>query len=70
MTDPADRADDQGRPVLDGEQVRLRPGDPADAPALHAILAEPTVACWWGEPEPAEDIAASLLGAADGPAQR
>ena len=62
MTDPAHRADAQGHPVLDGEQVRLRPGDPADAPALHAILAEPTVACWWGEPEPAKAIAASLLG--------
>jgi aminoglycoside 6'-N-acetyltransferase len=62
MTDPADRADDQGRPVLDGEHVRLRPGERADASALHAILAEPTVACWWGEPEPAGAIAASLLG--------
>jgi aminoglycoside 6'-N-acetyltransferase len=62
MTDPADRADDQHRPVLDGEQVRLRPGHPADAPELRAILTEPTVACWWGEPEPVEAIAASLLG--------
>jgi aminoglycoside 6'-N-acetyltransferase len=66
MMDPADRADDQHRPVLDGERVRLRPGGPADAPELHAILAEPTVACWWGEPEPAEAIAASLAGDGDG----
>jgi hypothetical protein len=26
MTDPADRAGESGRPVLDGERVRLRPG--------------------------------------------
>lgn len=66
MTDPADQADDRGRPVLDGEQVRLRPAGPADAPALPAILAEPTVACWWGEPEAAGAIAASLLSDEDG----
>jgi len=33
-------------------RVRLRPGRPCDAERLHAISAEPSVARWWGEPEP------------------
>ena len=58
-------ADDHGRtprPELAGPRVRLRPGDQRDAPALCAILAEPEVACWWGDPEPAGEVAAKLRG--------
>jgi len=36
------------RMELHGRQVALRPVAPADAPALAAILAEPSVARWWG----------------------
>jgi len=61
MTDPAHRAGDQGRPALDGERVRLRPGGRADAPALHAILAEPTVARWWGDGRDIGTEAVALL---------
>jgi aminoglycoside 6'-N-acetyltransferase len=32
---------------LDGKLTHLRPIRPADAPALAAILADPTVARWW-----------------------
>lgn len=33
---------------LQGRRVRLRSTEPADAPALAAILSEPAVARWWG----------------------
>ena len=33
---------------LRGREVTLRPVEPDDAPALAAILAEPSVARWWG----------------------
>jgi len=33
---------------LEGRQVTLRSVEPGDAPALAAILAEPSVARWWG----------------------
>jgi RimJ/RimL family protein N-acetyltransferase len=46
--------EDRPRPELAGPRVRLRPGDERDVPVLCAILAEPEVACWWGDPEPAE----------------
>ncbi len=36
------------RMELRGRQVTLRPVGPADAGALAAILAEPSVARWWG----------------------
>ena len=49
-------------PVLVGERVTLRPGMPEDVAVLHAILTEPSVAKWWGEPEPYAEIAASLRG--------
>ena len=45
-----------------GARVRLRPGDERDVPVLCAILAEPEVACWWGDPEPASVVAAGLRG--------
>jgi aminoglycoside 6'-N-acetyltransferase len=50
------------RPELTGARVRLRPGDERDVPVLCAILAEPEVACWWGAPEPASEVAAGLRG--------
>jgi aminoglycoside 6'-N-acetyltransferase len=53
------------RPVLTGRTVTLRPGRPGDAERLHAILAEPSVSHWWGEPDPAEEVAAALRS--DGP---
>jgi aminoglycoside 6'-N-acetyltransferase len=51
--------------MLAGRMVTLRPGRPGDAEALHAILAEPSVSRWWGEPDPAEELAAALRS--DGP---
>ena len=33
-----------GRPVLTGGQITIRPGAPGDAARLRAILAEPSVA--------------------------
>lgn len=48
--------------VLVGRQVQLRPGHPGDAPRLHAILAEPSVSRWWGEPDPVAVIEEDLRG--------
>jgi aminoglycoside 6'-N-acetyltransferase len=42
--------------------VTLRPGCEGDAERLHAILAEPSVSAWWGQPEPAQVIEAKLRG--------
>ncbi|HUY47480.1 MAG TPA: GNAT family protein [Streptosporangiaceae bacterium] len=53
MTDSAGLAGAPSRPTLAGDRVRLRPGDQRDVAALCAILAEPTVARWWGDPESA-----------------
>ncbi|HEY1639521.1 MAG TPA: GNAT family protein [Streptosporangiaceae bacterium] len=53
------------RPVLTGPQVTIRPGGPADVPLLRAILAEPSVARWWGEPDSARLIEADLRGAGE-----
>jgi aminoglycoside 6'-N-acetyltransferase len=50
------------RPTLAGTRVMLRPGRPEDAAALHAILAEPSVSTWWGDPDPVDAIAGELLG--------
>jgi aminoglycoside 6'-N-acetyltransferase len=47
-----EQADGGAQPVLAGHRVRLRPGRPGDAGRLHAILAEPSVSRWWGEPDP------------------
>ena len=54
-------AEDRPRPELAGRRVRLRPGGERDVPVLCAILAEPEVACWWGDP-PASVVAAKLRG--------
>ena len=52
-------------PVLVGRRVTLRPGRPDDAPRLRAILAEPSVSQWWGEPDPVTVIEEDLRGAGD-----
>jgi len=50
------------RPALAGRRVRLRPGHPDDAQRLRAILAEPSVSRWWGEPDPVTVIEEDLRG--------
>jgi aminoglycoside 6'-N-acetyltransferase len=52
----------QAHPVLTGRRVRIRPGGPGDAGRLRAILAEPSVAQWWGEPDPLDVIEEGLGG--------
>jgi aminoglycoside 6'-N-acetyltransferase len=61
MSTPASH-DGLVHPELTGARVRLRPGDEQDVPVLCAILAEPEVACWWGDPDPASAVAAGLRG--------
>ena len=51
-----------GSPVLAGRVVTIRPGGAGDATRLHAILAEPSVAQWWGEPDPVAAIEDDLYG--------
>ena len=65
MSGEAGEAAAPPRPVLAGRTVTLRPGRPGDALLLRAILAEPSVSRWWGEPGPAEELAAALRS--DGP---
>ena len=62
MTGSPSLAGAQSRPTLAGERARLRPGDQRDVAALCAILAEPAVARWWGEPESADQVRAKLIG--------
>src|SRR6266513_108331 len=62
MAAEGERAHPPAGPVLAGRRVRLRPGRPGDAERLHAILAEPSVARWWGEPDPVPVIAEELRG--------
>nr|WP_131786068.1 GNAT family protein [Protofrankia symbiont of Coriaria ruscifolia] len=50
------------RPLLVDGCVTVRPGGPADVTVLRMILAEESVACWWGEPASAEEVTADLLG--------
>ena len=40
------------QPTLTGPRVRLRPLEPEDHAALRVILADPTVARWWGTDDP------------------
>ena len=56
---------DDLRPTLVGERVTVRPGGAEDVKALRAVLADPTVARWWGDPEPEGEIARKLLDASD-----
>jgi aminoglycoside 6'-N-acetyltransferase len=46
MRDPS--SSPSGVPTLLGERVVLRPVGPADRVGIRAILAEPSVARWWG----------------------
>jgi len=56
---------DEARPTLVGERVTVRPGRAEDVDALCAIRADPSVARWWGEPDPCADVEAELRGAND-----
>ena len=51
------------RPTLVAERVTIRPsrGD-ADVDALLAIRGEPSVARWWGPPDPRDEVAAAMAG--------
>lgn len=49
-------------PTLVGERVRLRPGTGDDVAVLREILAEPSVARWWREPKPHDEIGTDLAG--------
>lgn len=48
-------------PTLAGPSVTLRPGEPGEVAALRAVLAQPSVARWWGEPDAPDEVAARLL---------
>jgi hypothetical protein len=50
------------RPALASRRVRLWPGGPGAAPRLRAVLAEPSVSRWWGEPDPVAVIEEDLRG--------
>jgi hypothetical protein len=39
-----------GRPVLRGSLVTIRPGGRDDVPLLRAVLSEESVTRWWGSP--------------------
>ncbi len=65
VTGRTDQAPAGLRPTLRGPRVTIRPGGAADVAPLHAALAEESVTRWWGEPQPADQIAAKLSG--DGP---
>jgi aminoglycoside 6'-N-acetyltransferase len=62
MTDRAGDASAILPPTLYGPRVTIRPGSPDDVPRLLAVLAEESVARWWGKPESAERIVAKLNG--------
>jgi aminoglycoside 6'-N-acetyltransferase len=62
MTEPGYPRAAADRPVLVGDRARIRPGGQDDVAPLRAILSEPAVACWWGEPDSAAEIAADLKG--------
>lgn len=53
------------RPVLTGRLVMIRPGGPGDAARLRAILAEPSVSRWWGEPDPEAVLEQDMRGGDD-----
>lgn len=62
MTDRAGDAAATLLPTLFGPRVTIRPGRPNDVQRLLAVLAEKSVARWWGKPESAERIEAKLSG--------
>ncbi len=49
------------RPLLVDGEVAVRPGRSSDIAAMRAILAEPSVTQWWGEPASEAEVAADLL---------
>ncbi len=51
-------------PVLHGDRVVLRPLEEADLPVLFRILAQPSVARWWGAGANASDLSPGDDGAA------
>lgn len=53
---------DELRPILVGPRVIVRPGVTEDIDVLQAILAEPSVAQWWGDPEQREETEDKLIG--------
>jgi aminoglycoside 6'-N-acetyltransferase len=55
-------APQEPRPTLPGHRVTVRAGRPGEAAQLREVLAEPSVAQWWGEPDPLEEIENDLLG--------
>lgn len=61
-TDQAGNHDGSPRPTLRGSRVTIRPGGLEDVAPLRAVLADVSVVRWWGEPEPAGQIAAKLRG--------
>ncbi len=56
---------DEQRPTLTGERVTIRPGGEGDVDPLLAILGEPSVARWWGEPESREEVLGKLGTSSD-----
>jgi aminoglycoside 6'-N-acetyltransferase len=61
---PSERPDGPA-PTLIGERIVLRPATAQDHDRLAAILAEPSVARWWGAPRPDVDAATDWLDADD-----
>jgi aminoglycoside 6'-N-acetyltransferase len=53
-------------PILTGARVRLRPATSADVARFREILAESSVARWWGAPRPGIDPAEDWLDIDDG----
>jgi aminoglycoside 6'-N-acetyltransferase len=49
------------RPLLVDGDVTVRPGRPTDIAGLREILAEESVARWWGEPASVAEVTADLL---------
>jgi aminoglycoside 6'-N-acetyltransferase len=56
---------DEARPALVGERVTVRPGREEDVDALLALRTDPSVARWWGDPDPRHEVEAELWGASD-----
>ncbi len=53
------------RPEMPGERVRLRPVRPSDRERLATILAEPSVARWWGPPRAGHEAVDDWLAGDD-----
>jgi aminoglycoside 6'-N-acetyltransferase len=60
--DRAGKAGGSSRPTLHGPRVTVRPGGLDDIEPLRAFLAEESVSRWWGQPQPAGQLAAKLRG--------